>query len=327
MSISLLFLCLTGALLAGAGEVIKIGTLAPEASPWGQVFKVWGQAVNQRSGGRLSLQFFYNGQQGDEAAMVGKIKAGQLDGATLSAEGGLSKIYKPLMALELPGVITSYTQLQNALTGANAYFENGLKGQGFTPLGWMYWGEKYFMSKGLSVAKPIDLRGTKPVSWRDSAIYSSLYQVIGGVTPVPLNIPEVLPQLNTGAVNVVPAQALLAEQLQWTSKLDTFNNQLLTISSGGIVVSSARLRALPADLQAIVTDTGKIAANALCSRIQAETTAAINRLKAKMTVVLPATDGSWATAFATTRSTVASAQSIPTSLITYLQNPTGVYLG
>ena len=85
---------------ARAEEVLKVGTLAPAASPWGQVFKVWAAAVSQKSGGNLELQFFYNGQQGDEGAMVGKIKSGQLDGAAVTAVG-LSKIYKPIGALQM----------------------------------------------------------------------------------------------------------------------------------------------------------------------------------------------------------------------------------
>ena len=86
---------------ARAAEVIKVGTLAPAPSPWGQVFKVWADAVAKKSAGRLELQIFFNGQQGDEAAMVGKMKTGQLDAAAVTAVG-LGKIHKPILALQLP---------------------------------------------------------------------------------------------------------------------------------------------------------------------------------------------------------------------------------
>ena len=46
---------------ARAGEVIKIGTLAPGASPWGQVFKVWAEAVSKRSNGAVQLEFSSGG--------------------------------------------------------------------------------------------------------------------------------------------------------------------------------------------------------------------------------------------------------------------------
>src|ERR1044072_165182 len=106
-------------LLAGVGlsqeasaaeQTLKIGTLAPKSSPWGQVFSVWEKAVKEKSGGRLELQFFYNGQQGDEAAMVAKMKSGQLSGAAVTAVG-LSKIYKPILALQMPGLFSSWAKL------------------------------------------------------------------------------------------------------------------------------------------------------------------------------------------------------------------------
>ena len=50
---------------ARAGDVLKIATLAPKASPWGQVLSVWEKAVKEKSGGRLEIQIFYNGLQGD----------------------------------------------------------------------------------------------------------------------------------------------------------------------------------------------------------------------------------------------------------------------
>src|SRR3954469_8981207 len=73
-------------------ESIKIATLAPADSPWGQVFKVWQKAVRERTKlpagqktaegkeSTIDLTFFWNGQQGDEAACIGKIKSGQIDG-------------------------------------------------------------------------------------------------------------------------------------------------------------------------------------------------------------------------------------------------------
>jgi TRAP-type C4-dicarboxylate transport system substrate-binding protein len=121
--------------------------------------------------------------------------------------------------------------------------------------------------------------------WRDDDSQPILYQVIGGVTPVPLNIPEVLPQLNTGAINIVNAPSLAAEQLQWASKLDTINEDVSAMAIGALVISSKRIEGLPEDLRNIVLDTGRIASNALTKRIRAEDDAAFARMKSKMTVV------------------------------------------
>jgi TRAP-type transport system periplasmic protein len=269
---------------ASAQETLKIGTLAPGASPWGQVFKVWAEAVSKKSDGKVELQFFYNGQQGDEGAMVGKMKAGQLDGAAITAVG-LSKIYKPVCSLQIPGLFSTWPKLDAARDAMKADFEKGISDAGFTLSGWGDVGAAHLMTKGLDVKVPDDLKGQKPYMWRDDIVQPVLYQLIGGVTPVPLNVPEVLPNLNTGAVNIVTAPALAAEQLQWASKLDHIQGDTSAMAIGALVFSTKRLDAMPGDLKAIVMDTGKVAANALTTRIRNEDAAAFGRLKGKMTVI------------------------------------------
>jgi TRAP-type C4-dicarboxylate transport system substrate-binding protein len=274
---------------ARAAEVIKIGTLAPAASPWGQVFKVWADAVTQKSGGAVELQFFFNGTQGDEAAMVGKMKAGQLDGAVVTAVG-LGKIYKPILALQMPGLFTTWSKLDAARNAMKGDFEKGAKDAGFSLLGWGDVGAVHIFSKGFAVKAPDDVKGKKPYMWRDDDSQPVLYQVIGGVQPVPLNVPEVLPNLNLGAINIVDAPSLAAEQLQWSSKLDTINEEVVAMAIGAVVVSSKRIEGLAQDQRTIVLETGRIAANALTKRIRAEDAAAFARIKGKMTVTTPSAD-------------------------------------
>lgn len=269
---------------ASAAEVIKIGTLAPAASPWGQVFKIWAEAVKKKSNEAVELQFFWNGQQGDEGAMVGKMKDGQLDGAAVTAVG-LGKIHKPILALQIPGLFTTWSKLDAARDAMKGDFEKGVTDAGFSLLGWGDVGAAHVMSRGFAIKTPDDIKGKKPYMWRDDAIQPILFQIIGGITPVPLNIPEVLPNLNTGAVDVVIAPALAAEQLQWSSKLDTIVADNAGMAIGALVISSKRLAALSEEHRNIIMETGRIAANALTKRIRKEDDEAFERIKGKMTVV------------------------------------------
>lgn len=270
---------------ANAADVtIKLGTLAPKSSPWGKVFETWVKAVNEKSGGRMEVQIFYNGQQGDEGSMIGKIKSGQLDGAAVTAVG-LGKIYKPMLALQMPGLFSSWAKLDAARSALKGEFEKGASDAGFTILGAGDVGRAYVMSQGVTIRTPENLKGQKPYAWRDDPTSGIVYQLLGGVNPVPLNIPEVLPNLNTGAINIVIAPALAAEQLQWAGKLDHIVSEPVGFAIGALVTSSKKLDSLPADLKAILVDTGKIAADALTKRIRSEDDAAFGRLKGKMTVV------------------------------------------
>jgi TRAP-type C4-dicarboxylate transport system substrate-binding protein len=273
---------------ARAAEVVKIGTLAPKSSPWGKVFETWIKAVNEKSGGNMELQFFYNGQQGDEDGMIGKIKSGQLDGAAVTGVG-LSKVYKPILALQMP-LFTSWSKLDKARDAMKADFEKGAKDAGFFLAGWGDVGLVRTISKGFAVKVPDDLKGKKPYYIRADSIMPAIYSTIGGVSGVPLNVPEVLPNLNTGAINVINAPCLAAEQLQWAGKLDNINDAASATAIGALVFSQKRIDALPADLKTILTDTGKVAASALTTKIRSEDDAAFGRLKGKMTVTTPSAD-------------------------------------
>lgn len=291
---------------ANAAEVIKIGTLAPAASPWGQVFKVWAEAVSKKSEGRVELQFFYNGQQGDEAAMVGKMKAGQLDGAAITAVG-LSKIYQPILALQLPGALTSWDTLEKAQSELKGDFEKGVSDAGFTLLGWGNVGQAHFFTKGDAVKTPDGLKGRKPYMWRDDKISPVFYQVVGGVTPVPLNVPEVLANLKTGSVDTLNAPSLAVEQLQWGGELATITTDVTGCAIGAVVMSSKRVSALPEDLRKIMIETGAVAAKALGQKVKDEDAAAFGRLKGKLKVIELSADEkkAWAAKFKETRKKLA----------------------
>lgn len=302
------------AVLAGVGlasearaadETLKIGTLAPKSSPWGKVFETWTKAVSEKSGGKMELQFFYNGSQGDEDAMVGKIKSGQLDGAAVTAVG-LGKIYKPILALQMP-LFTSWSKLDKARDAMKSEFEKGAKDAGFFISGWGDVGLVRTLSKGFAVTVPDDLKGKKPYYIRSDSIQPAIYSVIGGVSGVPLNVPEVLPNLNTGAVNVINAPCLAAEQLQWAGKLDNINDSPSATAIGALVFSQKRMDGLPADLKTILTDTGKVAATALTTKIRSEDDAAFGRLKKKMTVTTLTDDqkSKWASVFKQARAKLA----------------------
>lgn len=267
---------------AQAQEVLKFGTLAPKQSPWGQVFQVWEKAVEKKSDGKIDFQIDYNGVQGDEGSMVGKMKVGQLDGAAVTAVG-LSKYYKPVLAMQAPGALTDWNKVDKALGSLGDDFNKGLKDAGAFNVGWGFVGMSHLFLKGSGkVSTPADLKGRKPYMWRDDSIAPIFYQVVG-VTPVSLNVPEVVQNLKTGAVDTLISPALAVEQLQWAGQLNQASNQIAAPAIGAIIMNNKRLESLPGDLRTIVVDTGKVAAKALTEKIKAEDTAAFERMKGKLT--------------------------------------------
>jgi len=269
---------------ARAAEAIKIATVASPTSPWGRVFKTWADAVKKKTNEEVELQFFWNATQGEESGMVGKMKDGQLDGAALTAVG-LGKIHKPILALQIPGLFTTWSKLDNARNAMKGDFEKGMADAGFSLLGWGDVGAAHVMSKGFPVNTPDDFKGKKPQMWRDDPLQPILFQIIGGVTPVPLNLPEVLPNLNTDTIDIVTAPSLAAELAGWTGKLDTIVTGVAGMVIGGLVISSKRLASLSEENRNVVTDTGRTAANSLTKAVRKADDEAFGRIKGKMTAV------------------------------------------
>lgn len=275
------------AVVAGASneaqaDELKFGTLAPKQSIWGQVFQVWEKAVAKKSDGKLTIAFDYNGTQGDEGSMAGKIKAGQLDGAAVTAVG-LSKFHKPVVAMQMPGVLTTWDKVDAGLAATQADFNKGLADGGAENLGWGFVGlaRPFLRGEGATISTPADLKSRKPYQWRDDPISPVFYQVIGA-TPIPLNVPEVLPNLKSGTIDTVISPALAVEQLQWSGQLHSMGNQTLGAAIGAVIMNKKRLDGLPGDLRAIVVDTGGIAAKALTGKIKEADSAAADRMSKKM---------------------------------------------
>src|SRR5258708_18069691 len=80
---------------ASAQRVLSMATLAPQGSPWMNVFDAANRELRRRTGGALSMRWYPGGVQGDEGEVVRKIRSGRLDGAAVTAVG-LGQIHRPV---------------------------------------------------------------------------------------------------------------------------------------------------------------------------------------------------------------------------------------
>lgn len=268
---------------AEAKSTMRLATLAPKNSPWGKVFSAWAKAVDKKTNGEVEVQWLWNGTAGPENNTVGKIKSGQITGAAITAVG-LSSIHKPIVALQMPGAFKTWAELDKAREALKPEFDKAMNAEGFYVGGWGDVGIGRVMSRGFEVKLPDDLRGKTPGHISTDIIGPKVYEAIGGVTPKPADVTEFLPLLNAGAINVLTAPALAAEQLQWASRLDHMNTGVVGFGVGAIVLSQKELDKLPADQRDILEKTGKAASEALTKIIRKEDDAALERLKNKMTV-------------------------------------------
>lgn len=274
----------TAPLPVGATQTIRLATLAPRNSTWGKVLGVWQKAVEAKTENGVALDIYYNGVQGDERSVVAKMRTGQLDGAALSSVG-LSVIFRDVMVLQLPGVTNSWPLVDLVHNLLHEPIEEGFRHEGFEVLGWGDIGLVYQMSKGVEIRRPTDLRGRRPLAWRNEPTAPMFFSLVGQVVSVPLDPTEVLPALRAGAVDVVAAPALAAEQLQWTPYLDHINEQVIVAAIGATLVKKERLEAISPDTREMFREMEHRVSKVESERIRQLDIEARERLKKKMTVV------------------------------------------
>jgi TRAP-type C4-dicarboxylate transport system substrate-binding protein len=281
---------------------LRVATLAPAQSPWGKVFKAWANGLNKASNGAVTLEFFYGNQQGDEVAMVGKMRTRQLDGAAITATG-LAQIYKSVLVLQMPGLFRDWAALDNARNTMRPDLDAAFDKEGFKIIGWGDVGIAHLMTKGFEVHSPADLKHKNCFFLAGDPIESTFYQVVGDVNPKQLTVPEILPALTAGTINVVNAPALAAEQLQWSSLLDHLNTSASGIGIGALVFTAAKINSLPADIQKMVLESGNNTGAALTQSIRNQDNLAFGRMQSRMATYKPtdAEEQQWKALFKQTR--------------------------
>jgi len=278
---------------AQAATTLRIATLAPKESPWGKVFRAWSEAVHEKTHGNVDVTWLWNGVAGPERTVVAKIKTGELSGGAITATG-LASVYKPIVALQMPGAFETWAALDQARAALRPDFDAHLSNAGFEVVGWGDVGRARTFSKGFEVRLPEDLRGHSPVVGMDDPIAPKVLEVIGKVRGQPADVNEILPMLENRAIDVVTAPALAVEQLQWAARLDHVNTGVVAFGIGASVLGKRALDDLTADEREILLDTGRRASRILEKQIRGEDDAAFERLKKKMIVHDP-TDAERAT--------------------------------
>jgi TRAP-type C4-dicarboxylate transport system substrate-binding protein len=207
MNDRLLALLLTFGALAPAQTVIKMGTLAPENSPWHQVLQRVGERWRAISGGKVKLVIYPGGVLGDEPDLVKKMRIGQIHAVALSG-AGMSEIEPGVMCLQIPMMLSSYEELDYVRDRIAPRLEKMIEARGFLVLNWGDAGWVHFFSRK-PVARLDDMRQMKLFTWAGDNDALELWKA-NGFRAVPLAATDILSGLQTGLIDAVPTTPLYA---------------------------------------------------------------------------------------------------------------------
>lgn len=234
-------------------RTITFATLAPPGSLIMRGLEAWNREVRRRTDRALQFRFYASGVQGDEPEVIRKIRSGRLDAGGVTSTG-LAQIHRPALIFQLPGTFRRYEQVQAAREALAGEVETGMVQQGFRMLGWADVGQAHLFSRR-EIHTPADLATSRFWVRQDDIILPALFQVVRTNT-VALTVPEVLGGLQTGRIDTFLAPPAVALALQWGSHATHMADTPVAILVGGSVISERVFQSLPADQQAILTETG-----------------------------------------------------------------------
>jgi TRAP-type C4-dicarboxylate transport system substrate-binding protein len=235
---------------------IKCATIAPAGSAWDKIFTAMNDELKSKTGGQVAFKIYSGGVQGDETAVVQKIRSGQLACGGLTGFG-LGKIAPSVRVLEVPFLFKSAGEIDSKTSSVTPKLEAALKA-GNPPvelLGWAEAGFVYIMSNK-PIKKLDDLKGVKMWQWEGDPVAEAMYSAMG-VTPVQLGIADVLTSLQTGMIEGVYAPPMGAVALQWASKVKYITNLPIVNSIGALVVAKSEFDKLTPDQQRTLKEVGQ----------------------------------------------------------------------
>jgi len=242
----LLTLILAALLLAAgptAATTLKIATLSPDGTSWMREMRAAGEEIAKKTGGRVELRFYPGGVMGNDQAMLRKIRVGQLHGAAVTG-GSLSDVVPSAYVYGLPFLFRNLGEVDHVRKRIDPVIIAELQKRGLVCFGFAEGGFAHIMSQGRIETLE---QGRKRKFWAppgDRVTETALKAL--GISPVTLQLSDVLTGLQTGLVDTVTAPPVAAIALQWHTRVRYLLDIPLIYTYGGLVISDKALKRLSA---------------------------------------------------------------------------------
>jgi TRAP-type C4-dicarboxylate transport system substrate-binding protein len=282
-------------LIQGAEKIrVKVGTLVPVGTSYEKSLKQMAESWRKDSAGTVDMNIFAGGKLGGEAEMVGLMKVNSLQAAMFSAVG-LMEIEPAVAGLQnIPMGFRSFNEVDYVGDKLHPMLERRLEAKGFVVLFWSDAGwVRFFSTK--PVARPDDLKKLKLFSWSGYPAQVEIYKS-AGFNAVPLETADIVPSLQTGLIEAVPAPPFFA----MAGQMDSRAPHMLQINwaplVGAFVVRKETWEKIPNDVRTKLAAAAAVAGREIKAagrREMEESVVAMQKRGLKVTTLTPETEIEW----------------------------------
>ena len=232
-------------------KTFKIATTAPEGSFWMKQMRVGAKQIKLLSNNRVKFKFYPGGIMGSEEIVLKKIRIHQLHGSALS-NGALAGFYPDSQIYALPMVFNTFEEVDHVRKVFDKKIIKGLRDAGMVSFGLSEGGFTFAMSTS-PINKTEDLNKHKvwtPTNNKQAEVTLESF----GISPIPLNIGDVLAGLQTNLIDTVAVSPIVAIALQWHTQIKYITDIPLTYLYATLVIDNKEFSKLSVGDQKIVND-------------------------------------------------------------------------
>jgi len=246
-----------------AQVVIKLGTQAPEGSPWHNLLREMGEKWEQMSAGRVKLKIYPGGVAGNDSDMIRKLRVNQLHAALLTGVG-IRDIVSHVQALQVPMLLKNDQELDAVLSAVSSDLDKYVGAKGFVSLGWGDAGWVTFFTQK-PVHTPDEMKDVKLFAWVGDEASVEAWK-IAGFSPVVVSSTDITTSLQTGMLQAVDTTPLIGLSFQWFRYAKYVVDVKWAPMVGGVLMTQKAFDQIPADLKEPLLKEAK----RICERLKTE---------------------------------------------------------
>jgi len=258
-------------------KTFKISTDVPDGTFWMKQMRFAAKEIKKQTEGRVKFKFYPGGVMGSERIAMKKIRINQLQGAIV-ANGILANIYPDSQVYALPKLFNNIEEVNYIRDKFDSIIKKGIEDNGdIVSFGIIETGFAYILStrkineKGdLSSYKVWSPVGNKQIELTLNAI---------GITPIPLNVGDVLTGLQTNLIDTVIIPPVVAITLQWHTQVNYYSDVPLMYIYGTFIISKKEFNKISKVDQKIVKDIVSSVLNRIDEKNRKENISAFKALK------------------------------------------------
>ena len=233
---------------------VKVGSIAPDGSPWDRALKKIAAEWKAISGGTIEVKVYPGGIVGNEPDMIRKMRIGQLQAAIFTSMG-MSYIAPEEFSISLPFLVQNDNELDYLMKKTTPTFEKLIEKKGFIVVVWAKAGWVNFFSVK-PVVYPRDLKPLKLSVAENDAELLQAWRVMG-YNAIPLATNDLMTALQNGMVEAFYAPPLVAASFQWFGIAKHMCSINIAPLIGGLTVTKKTWEEIPPAMRAKLVKSAK----------------------------------------------------------------------